>query len=219
MNEKLELATISVRGYALFIDLALSLLLALLLAQLAHRFFSESVATPMDARFEWQFQEDKALTIDNVTKITRHMLYKSLDGKGRVIEECEISGYISEEQKVNTSLRPTEILWRDCRVGVIQAEGYLFVIIFLLQNFIFDLISTKSSLGKRVFQLRVLDYSNGKPSFVSLLLRNVTRLVSVCVLCLGLIPALFDGRRRTLHDRFAGTCVYRSPDLTRRPSD
>lgn len=63
------------------------------------------------------------------------------------------------------------------------------------------------TLGKRLVRIRVVGGDDEAVSWARALRRAVGWLASVATLGLPCLPALFDDRRRTVHDRLAGTHV------------
>ena len=66
------------------------------------------------------------------------------------------------------------------------------------------------SVGKRLLNFTLIDSSGERPIALMILIRNVIRLVSLALLGLGYLWALFDTERRTLHDWLSGTWLIRS---------
>jgi uncharacterized RDD family membrane protein YckC len=64
-----------------------------------------------------------------------------------------------------------------------------------------------ATLGKRIAGLRVRRLDGGTPSPGTAFARAACELVSGALLGIGFIIAIFDRRRRTLHDRISGTVV------------
>ena len=68
--------------------------------------------------------------------------------------------------------------------------------------------STGSTLGMRIFKLRVVDANTGQPIGVGrAVLRYVGYIISAVVCYIGLIWAAFDSRKQGWHDKIAGTVV------------
>jgi uncharacterized RDD family membrane protein YckC len=64
-----------------------------------------------------------------------------------------------------------------------------------------------ATLGKRMARLQVARLNDETLSVGTALARGASELVSAALLGLGFLIAIFDRRRRTLHDRIAGTVV------------
>jgi uncharacterized RDD family membrane protein YckC len=68
-----------------------------------------------------------------------------------------------------------------------------------------------ATFGMRVFDLELRSVSGERPSFVQALIQTALFYVTVGMTCsLILLVALFNGRRRTLHDFLAGTVILRT---------
>lgn len=65
------------------------------------------------------------------------------------------------------------------------------------------------TLGARAAHVRVVAAGGGQLDPVTALVRLLVALVSMLVIFLGYLPALFDPQRRTLQDRIARTLVVR----------
>jgi uncharacterized RDD family membrane protein YckC len=71
--------------------------------------------------------------------------------------------------------------------------------------------SRGQTVGMMAVHIRVLSSNGGRVSLWRSALRFFGRVFSVLPLFLGLLMALFDRKRRTLHDRLAGTVVVEEP--------
>lgn len=67
-----------------------------------------------------------------------------------------------------------------------------------------------SSVGKRVFGLKVVDADGHPPGWSTAAGRQVEQLVSLAVFGLGCLWMLWDDEQRTWHDRWSGTVVVRA---------
>jgi uncharacterized RDD family membrane protein YckC len=67
------------------------------------------------------------------------------------------------------------------------------------------------TIGKMAVHIKVLSRSGGRVSLGRSALRFLGYAASVAPLFLGIVIALFDGERRTLHDRLADTVVVELP--------
>ena len=65
------------------------------------------------------------------------------------------------------------------------------------------------TLGKMAFGLRVVADDGAVPPETAVL-RALVAVAGVAMAGLGVLPALFDGERRAVHDRVAGTRVVRA---------
>jgi len=67
------------------------------------------------------------------------------------------------------------------------------------------------TVGMMAVHIRVLARNGGRVSRRRAAVRFFGRIASVLPLLLGLVMAVFDDKRRTLHDRLAGTVVVEEP--------
>ena len=67
------------------------------------------------------------------------------------------------------------------------------------------------TVGKMAVHIKIQSRSGGRVSMGRSVLRLLGYLASVLPLFLGLVMALFDDERRTLHDHLAGTVVVETP--------
>ena len=95
---------------------------------------------------------------------------------------------------------------------------YVAVVIFLVYVFAFVplyhilLWSWRGqTVGMMAVHIKVLSRNGGRVTLGRSVLRFFGRVASVLPLFLGLLMALFDHKRRTLHDRLAGTVVVEEP--------
>ena len=65
----------------------------------------------------------------------------------------------------------------------------------------------QGTLGKMAAGLIVTDKSGNRISFLRAMMRFLAKCLSTFILCIGYLAALFSKRKRTLHDRLAGTLV------------
>ena len=68
------------------------------------------------------------------------------------------------------------------------------------------------TLGMRPWRLRVIADDGGPATTARLWLRYAVATLSLLAAGLGFVPALFDARRRALHDVVAGTMLVRIGD-------
>jgi uncharacterized RDD family membrane protein YckC len=64
--------------------------------------------------------------------------------------------------------------------------------------------------GMRLAHLRVIDHFGEPPRFVRAVVRFAALIVAIIPMFAGLLPILFDARRRGLHDFVARTFVVRA---------
>ncbi len=67
------------------------------------------------------------------------------------------------------------------------------------------------TLGKRLLGLRIVATDGGRPSLLRCAIRSALSLVSLGLLGLGFLLALFNRSGRSLHDLLAGTWVVEAP--------
>jgi len=65
----------------------------------------------------------------------------------------------------------------------------------------------QATIGKQLMGIQVTDLSGNRISFQASLIRNVMKLVSSALMCLGYVVAFFSGRKQALHDIVAETVV------------
>lgn len=69
--------------------------------------------------------------------------------------------------------------------------------------------TTGQTLGKMLFDLRVVDTAGQPPGYLRAMLRSALGALSVAAVGLGVLPIAFDPARRALHDRAFRTRVIR----------
>lgn len=74
---------------------------------------------------------------------------------------------------------------------------------------------TGATLGKKLFNLKVVDSSSGKqPGWGKAILReSIGKILSAIVLGLGFVWALWDKNKQTWHDKIAGTYVIQTQEV------
>jgi uncharacterized RDD family membrane protein YckC len=85
--------------------------------------------------------------------------------------------------------------------------GYLTLLALLYAMYFTG--TTGQTLGKMLFDLRVVDTNGQAPGYVRALGRGILGTLGTLVLGLGLVPMLFDPARRGFHDRLFRTRVVR----------
>jgi uncharacterized RDD family membrane protein YckC len=88
------------------------------------------------------------------------------------------------------------------RLSVVVALVFGFLVYPVISNWMF-----KSTVGKRIMNLQVVDVGGQNVGLSRLLVRHVCYLVSAPVLLMGFISALFDDSFQGWHDKIAGTYV------------
>ncbi len=69
----------------------------------------------------------------------------------------------------------------------------------------------KGTIGKKLLRLRVVDQYGARLSFGKVMLRNISRLVTLFTLLIGFVIVFFRQDARTLHDIMSSTYVL-TPD-------
>ena len=97
--------------------------------------------------------------------------------------------------------------------GSMMAMGFAFQFAFFaIQTLYFALMESsgkQATVGKMVLGLKVTDINGNKLDFVKALVRNVSKLISSFILCIGYIMAGFTEKKQALHDMIASTLVVK----------
>ena len=93
------------------------------------------------------------------------------------------------------------------RLSVIVALIFGFLVYPVIANWMF-----KSTVGKRIMHLQVVDVAGQNAGLSRLLTRHVCYLTSAPVLLMGFISVLFDDSSQGWHDKLAGTYVTYTGD-------
>jgi uncharacterized RDD family membrane protein YckC len=72
----------------------------------------------------------------------------------------------------------------------------------------------QGSIGKMALGLVVTDINGQKIDFSKALIRNLCKIVSGMILCIGYIMAGFTDKKQALHDMIAGTLVMKKSQVT-----
>ena len=67
----------------------------------------------------------------------------------------------------------------------------------------------QATLGKIIMGIRVTNINGAQIDFSKALLRNLSKILSALILCIGYIMILFDDKKQGLHDKIADTVVVR----------
>ena len=98
-------------------------------------------------------------------------------------------------------------------VGQIMAfAGVSQFIFFGIQTLYFAFMESsnyQASIGKMVLGIKVTDINGGKLDFVKAFVRNISKIISSFILCIGYIMAGFTEKKQALHDMIAGTLVIK----------
>ena len=91
-----------------------------------------------------------------------------------------------------------------------QILGAVFSLVLTYFYYIHYQVKTGTTLGKRVFDIYVVDEKTGNPiTTKQAWIRLLGYLVSYAILGCGFLMAAFHPQRRALHDLMAGTVVIR----------
>ncbi|MBX3663394.1 MAG: RDD family protein [Burkholderiales bacterium] len=85
-----------------------------------------------------------------------------------------------------------------------------FVILQFLYWPVMESSARQATFGKRLMGLQVTDLEGGPTSFIKSLLRNLAKILSALILCIGFLMAAFTGRKQALHDMMTGCLVVRT---------
>ena len=81
--------------------------------------------------------------------------------------------------------------------------------IWVLYYTIMESSKYQATVGKLALGLVVTDANGAKLDFVKALVRNVCKIISSMILCIGWIMAGFTEKKQALHDIIAGTLVVK----------
>lgn len=70
-----------------------------------------------------------------------------------------------------------------------------------------ELSPWKGTVGKRMMSMKVLDDNHGKVDVFRLIIRYVTKIISLTLLGIGYWPLLFGSKKRPIPDRLSHTMV------------
>lgn len=98
-------------------------------------------------------------------------------------------------------------------IGSMMAIGFTAQIVFwcitILYFSLMESSSKQATVGKMVLGLQVTDLNGGKLDFVKALVRNLCKIISYLILCIGYIMAGFTEKKQALHDMIASTLVVK----------
>jgi uncharacterized RDD family membrane protein YckC len=114
-----------------------------------------------------------------------------------------VSGYATPDQTPGQTAS-TMPLWICMLVGFLAQWPYWAVS---------ESSGRQATLGKRIVGIIVIDQNGSRISFARASARYVARVIAAIPLYLGLIVVAFDGKKRGLHDRMAGTLVIKKASL------
>ena len=80
-------------------------------------------------------------------------------------------------------------------------------VFFVLYFSVFEATSWQATPMKKIFKLKIKDQYGNRPSFIRIIIRNISKLLSGYIFLIGYIIALFSKKRKALHDIIAGCIV------------
>lgn len=95
---------------------------------------------------------------------------------------------------------------------IIAAASAVALLIFVLQVLYFSLMESskyQGTVGKMALGLIVPDDKGGKLDFGKALVRNLGKILSSLILCVGYMMAGFTEKKQALHDMLASTLVVK----------
>jgi uncharacterized RDD family membrane protein YckC len=136
----------------------------------------------------WLFLIDYAIII----------LIFGLIGVVLVIIERLTTGTISEDDSSSTS--GSELLFR-----------LLFLLALITYNSAFEATKMQGSIGKFICRLAVVNINGERLSFSTALTRNLFKILSSFLFCIGYFAMLWSPMKQCWHDERAKTYVVRKP--------
>jgi uncharacterized RDD family membrane protein YckC len=97
---------------------------------------------------------------------------------------------------------------------ILKVIGAVLAVLWAVGYFVLFWSATGQTPGNRVMQIRVVTAGGGRVKPQRGVLRFVGLILAALPLFAGYLLILFDGRRRGLQDRLAGTVVVEAPDLS-----
>ncbi len=97
---------------------------------------------------------------------------------------------------------------------LIAAASAVALLVTILQLLYFSLMESskyQGTVGKMALGLIVTDTNGAKLDFVKALIRNLGKIISWFILCIGFIMAGFTEKKQALHDMIASTLVVKKP--------
>jgi uncharacterized RDD family membrane protein YckC len=95
---------------------------------------------------------------------------------------------------------------------IVAAASAMALLIFILQVLYFSFMESskyQGTVGKIALGLIVTDTNGGKLDFGKALVRNLCKIISSLILCIGYIMAGFTDKKQALHDMIASTLVVK----------
>lgn len=97
-------------------------------------------------------------------------------------------------------------------VTIVAAASAIALLIFILQVLYFSFMEAskyQGTVGKMALGLIVTDMNGAKLDFGKALVRNLGKIISSLILCVGFIMAGFTEKKQALHDMIANTLVVK----------
>lgn len=83
------------------------------------------------------------------------------------------------------------------------------MVVYVIYSGVMEATSWSGTLGKRLLGIRVLSEKGERLSLVKAMQRNIFKLLSAAILCLGFLWVLFSKKNQGWHDSLAHTLVVR----------
>ena len=96
--------------------------------------------------------------------------------------------------------------------ALVAAASAVALLVFILQVLYYSLMESskyQGTLGKMALGLIVTDANGAKLDFTKALIRNLGKIASWFILCIGFIMAGLTDKKQALHDIIAGTLVVK----------
>jgi uncharacterized RDD family membrane protein YckC len=107
----------------------------------------------------------------------------------------------------------TLVVWVAALLAWYLVGGWAVALVWLgavLYRPVMESSAGQGTVGKQVLNLRVTDLDGRRVSFVRALGRDLAKIISALVLCIGFVMVGWNRRKRGLHDVMAGTLVMRA---------
>lgn len=96
-----------------------------------------------------------------------------------------------------------------------QSKFYITFILYIVYESFFT-YGQRNTLGKFLFQLKVIEESKKELTFIKSILRSFLSLISMYALGLGIIYSWFNDKSLTVHEKLTNTRVIDIDDETRK---
>lgn len=81
------------------------------------------------------------------------------------------------------------------------------IVFYLLFNMAFELSVWRGTPGKKIQKIKIWCGESDSRMLQSIAIRNISKILAILPLFMGVLMLIFDKKRRALHDRLAGTAV------------